>query len=183
MDSRREWQIIEDMIWGRFTVDYNHNHDPKNGQFAESNTKDVTDEYIKSATPGIGSISRESNYKPSKNGGEEEFAETLHNIYGGDITLLTKSEEDGVFTPDYQWRGKLWELKGCSSLNAVNKRLRHGLKQIRTNPGGVIINCKGSFATLEQIEETIRDRLKRSSGLGIDVMIVLNGEFKVLKEK
>ena len=33
MDAIKQWKIVENMIQGRFTTDFNENHDPSNGQF------------------------------------------------------------------------------------------------------------------------------------------------------
>ena len=172
------------MIWGVFSLDYNENHNPDNGQFAESPTTDVTDEYLENARQGEGTISFESGYKRTESGGEEEFAQFIHDTLGGDITHLAVSSVDGVQTPDYIWRGKLWELKGVSSLNAVDRQLQDGLRQTFSNPGGIMINCKGNFASLNEIVSTINNRLQRSSKKQVDVIIVMDGEIKkILREK
>ena len=103
--------------------------------------------------------------------GEERTAQWLHDTFGGDITLLPETNPEGQSNPDYLWNGKLWDLKAPQSLNGINKRLKHGLEQIRLNPGGVAIDIVNTDANLQDIEQVIQNRLRVSAKSDVDVII------------
>lgn len=134
------------------------------------------DEYVKNATPGVGAITQEDGYKPGKHPNEIKTANWLHDVFGGDIVLLNESNESGQKMPDYLWRGKLWDLKNPSSLNAVDDRVRSGLKQILTNPGGIIVDCGDNDLPIDDVVKTIDRRVKRGKIPVVDIMIVSRGE-------
>lgn len=141
----------------------------------------VTMEYFANAKPGVGKLTIENRkeVKPS----ELEYAQMLIDRFGGDITILETASSKGIHgvdTPDYLWRGKLWDLKETISLNGVDKRLQSGIHQIETNPGGVIIvftDKPGVITTDKQIADTIKARARRRSyPQKIDVMVIRNGD-------
>lgn len=186
MDARTEWNLIERMLVG----DFNPHHDPDDGRFTSGggltsrNTSDVTDEYFAKAKPGSGRITKEPGYNDSRHKEEIAFANYLHDTFGGDLVLLNESGIDGQKTPDYRWRGRSWEYKQTSSLGATDDQLRTALKQIRSTPGGVILSYKKVKVPISKIVSVVNNRLARSSGLGVDVMIVVNNKVvRVLREK
>ncbi len=133
--------------------------------------ENVTSEYIINARPRVGSILKEPGIDPIENSNEISVAEYIFNHFGGDIVLLKSNNEEK--RPDYLWNGKLWELKNPSSYSAVNKRLRKGLLQIRSNPGGVIIDLGNNNLELQAVVDEIDDRIRQSKGKGsVDIMIL-----------
>lgn len=145
-------------------------------------SEDVSDEYRLSAKPGDGKITIPKGYNLSKYQDEIETAQLLHESYGGDIELL--AEEANKKTPDYNWRKKLWELKGVSSNTSIDTQLRKALKQISDNPGGVVIDYSAYTSTDADMEHAIIDRLKRSAKTQVDIILLKDGVFtKVLRYK
>lgn len=145
---------------------------------------DVLDEYIKNATPGVGSITFEEGYKPGKHQSEIKTAQWLHETFGGDIVLLNESTVDGKKVPDYQWRGKLWDLKNTTTAKSADSAVRGGLKQIAENPGGIILDYEDNEILIENVEEIVEDRVLRGKNPTVDIMIVSRGEaVKILRYK
>lgn len=142
-----------------------------------SRVKDVKNEYEEKATPGKGSILYDPGYEIGKHRDEIAIAEWLLASFGGDIRLLAEDEERKVKTPDYEWNGDLWELKSKSSINAIDAGVRLATKQIASNPGGIIIDCRASNLTIsdsEKIVSTISNRLSRSGMQTVDVIILFD---------
>lgn len=140
---------------------------------------DVTNEYLEKATPGEGTITRDENYDENSNKTEIEFATWLHDNLGGNIHLLTESKEEGVKTPDYNWNGKLWDLKTVSTEKAADSAIRKGLKQIAENPGGVILNYEDRKVSLDELKKIIDRRMSYYDNQEIDIIVI--SEQKVLK--
>lgn len=67
----------------------------------------------------------------------------LQKTFGSGIKLLTEADKRNVKTQDFLWRGKAWELKGPTTVKAVEKAMRGAIKQIKDNPGGIILDLKG----------------------------------------
>lgn len=144
----------------------------------------VTDEYEKTATPGQGAVEYDAGYKIGKHQEEIKIANWLHDKYGGDIKLLNESDEFGVKMPDYNWRGKLWELKTTSTANATDNAVRKSIKQIQKNPGGIILDYGDRDIDVDALLSVISKRVVRSNLEGIDVMILSKGTaVKILRYK
>ena len=104
----------------------------------------------------------------------------LHNAFGGDITLLTEINEQMVKTADFLWRGKLWDLKTVTTEKAANFAVRKGLKQIRENPGGIILDYRGNAVDLSKLAEVIAKRLQWRHDLTvIDIIRILDDGTRV----
>lgn len=145
---------------------------------------DYSSEYIENSTPGKGKIEFETGYIKADNQNEIDTAQWIHDTYGGDIKLLKESTEIGVKMPDYEWNGKLWDLKNTTTAKAANSALRHGLKQIKDNPGGIILNYKDNDFSLSELEDVINKRLSASAGYTVDIIIVKNGKtVKIIRYK
>ena len=145
---------------------------------------DVLNEYIQNATPGAGAITYEDGYKPGKHANEIKTANWLRDVFGCDIVLLNETNIDGQKMPDYLWRGKLWELKNPSTVNAADNRLRDGLKQILPNPGGIILDYGESDVSIEDVLKVADDRVPRGNLPAVDIMIVSKGNaVKIMRYK
>lgn len=146
-------------------------------------TENVTEEYVKSARPGEGSISYADGYKIKGHQDEVDTANWLHQTFGGDVILLTESSERGVKMPDYIWRKAKWELKSVHSVNGADKSLQHAIKQIQDDPGGVILNLLEEL-DMPTVERQILGRFLRSDIQMLDVMILYKGNIvKIIRHK
>lgn len=149
----------------------------------EASAEDVTRAYQMTATPGIGKVEYDDGYRVSGHQSEIATADWLRNTFGGDVTVLKEANTYKEKTPDYLWRGKLWELKEPSTINAADKALQHAIKQIRENPGGVILNLADDM-DMDVLERQLFSRFFRSSLDDLELMILKDGELlKYLKYK
>lgn len=147
--------------------------------------KDVLAGYINKATPGQGLITYDFDYKIGKHKEEIRIADWLHDTFGGDIALLTESTVKGEKRADYLWNGKLWDLKSVTTEKAANTALKRGLAQIKTNPGGIILDYGEIDFSMTQLQTVIDKRMQwLAEGSGADVMIVSRGKaVKILRYK
>lgn len=136
----------------------------------------VTGQYTRTATPGKGEITYGAGYVAKKHSAEISTAKFLHDTFGGDIELLPEASEFGVKTPDYRWRGKMWELKTISSVKAADAAMRSALKQIQADPGGVILDCGTYEIAVEELREAVISRFKRTGLNSLDVMVLTQGQ-------
>lgn len=144
---------------------------------------DVTEEYLDAATPGEGTVSHEDGYKIKGHRTEIEMADWIHRTFGGDIKLLKESNEKNQETPDFIWNPKMWELKGATSINGADKLLQHAIKQIRNNPGGVVMNILEDV-DMSKLEAQLTRRFLRSNIVALDLMLLSKGKLvKVLRYK
>lgn len=141
--------------------------------------KDVTSEYLDSATPGNGQIVYANGYNNSIHVQETKTAQWLHAVLGGDIKLLNESNISGVKRADYLWKNRLWDLKSVSSPSSADSALRSGIKQIFGNPGGIILDYGKTDINLDSVVSIVSRRMMRSKRISADVMIVSNN--KILK--
>ncbi len=139
---------------------------------------DVTEEYLRSATPAQGTVICEDGYKVKVHQSEISMANWLYRTFGGDIKLLNESKEPGDKTPDFLWNGRYWELKGVTTKNSVDRAVREAAKQIQAYPGGVILDVTASDLSIEEIEDTIGQRVKRIALDSVDVLIISRKSLK-----
>ena len=139
---------------------------------------EATQEYVDSATPGNGEIYFDEGYSKADHADEISTAEWIKEHIGGDIQLLKESNTEGVKRPDYLWRGKLWDQKTSSTAKSANAAIRKGLKQIRENPGGVILdfNINKNDVQWDALLSVVDERMQWYRGeVPIDILIVPNG--------
>lgn len=138
---------------------------------------DVTQEYLDAATPGQGAVTYDETFDKGRHQAEVSFAKWLHKMFGGDIRLLDEVNKDKVQTPDYIWRGKLWDLKTATTEKSANSAIRHGLRQIWNNPGGIILDYRGKQIDLSVLQNVIQKRLWWTENYpGMDIMVVLGDD-------
>lgn len=135
---------------------------------------DVKSEYLKSATPGIGFIKQDTNYDLVRHADEIKTAQWLHKNLGGDIVLLNEVNTYKAMTPDYLWNGKMWDLKTASTEKSANSAIRHGLKQIQENPGGIILNYEENEISVDLLKEILQKRLNASATQNVDIVVLAN---------
>lgn len=144
----------------------------------EGGATDVLGEYLRTATPGRGSITYDEGYNRTRHAAEIKTAQWLHDTLGGDIVLL--QETGGLFekTPDFLWRNKGWELKSTTTEKSADSALRSALKQIQDNPGGVILNYNDNDIEIDAVLDTVKRRLIRQEQCNADILIVNRNELK-----
>ena len=144
---------------------------------------DVTQGYLDTATPGKGTITYDTDFDQSRHQAEVNFSKWLHKMFGGDIHLLDEVNKDKVQTPDYIWHGKLWDLKTATTEKAADAAIRHGLKQINRNPGGIFLDYRGRMIDLGKLQ-SITSRMRHSNADSVDIVVILSDEIaKVFRYK
>lgn len=119
----------------------------------------------------------ENGYSISGHVNEFRIAGWLHDNLGGDIKLLKEADVVCKKMPDYIWRGKMWDLKNTTTEKAANSAIRHGLKQIAENPGGIILDYS-DIETLSEglLWEIIEKRMEWSRmESDVDILVLLKG--------
>lgn len=153
-------------------------------QFGNFKYQNVTPQYFGQAKPGTGGIHYQENYNRKKHVDEINVAQLINDKFGGDITLLNEIKQSGIKTPDFLWEDKLWELKTVTTEKAADSALRTGLKQIKDNPGGVILDYRNQKVSLEEIEKVVDGRMRRGIKEDTDIMIILkDSKIKVYRYK
>lgn len=143
-------------------------------------------EYMHESARYKGNIIYEEGYKKSKHKREVQCAELLHKKYGGKIKLLKEKNKKNEYTPDYEWRGKLWEHKSASSLNSIDKQVKKGIHQIEKKPGGLIIELSNDCnLPLEEINACIEHRLERTAkNMRLDVIVMRDNKIiNIMRKK
>lgn len=190
-EGRTPEEKINSMRRAQYAEDKERINEQKRAAYAERKEKkqsstiiDITQEYFSSAHPGIGNIVFDKGYDKQRHVNEIITAQWIHDTFGGDITLQAESLLSGEKTADYRWNGKLWDLKNTSSEKAADSALRKGLKQINTNPGGIILDYGNKMPDIEKLDKIIESRMKRSSPLVADVIIKSeNNVIKIIRHK
>jgi hypothetical protein len=143
----------------------------------------VTAEYLKRAKPGEGKVVYEPGYVRKKHDAEISMADWMLKTLGGEIHLLPESTEEGQEMPDFNWNGKLWELKTLesSTYRKTDKRIQKANSQISPNRGGIILDYSKSELDLETALDYIQRSAKTRIRERTDIMAVKNGAFSVLR--
>lgn len=141
-----------------------------------STGRDVTKQYLKDATPGRGNIDKEKGFKEKERIKEAATAKLLHKLLGGDIVL--KEERPGQKNPDYEWLGSLWDLKSTSTSKSANSAIRAGLKQIKDNPGGIILNFGNRIIDMDSLLKVIDKRMKWYPEDSADIIIISGNKIR-----
>lgn len=149
----------------------------------------ITREYMETARPGEGLIEYEPGFfsDPKNQHIEEQRAALwLKATFGGDILLLADNSD--ILTPDYLWRGKLWDLKQPTTEkpNTIDNRIAHGVKQIFEAPrpekaGGLILDFSNSPLTFSQAETIALEKAEKRKKGPFDLMICKDGAFSVYR--
>lgn len=146
--------------------------------------QDVTASYYGYAAPGKGTIEKDTGYKEALHVEEVDMAKFLKGRFGGDIRLLKEVNEDKVKTPDFMWNGKMWDLKTVTTEKSADTAVRKGLKQIKENPGGIVLDYRGKDISEEGVRKVIDSRMKRGYEKDTDIMVIFGGDkIKVYRYK
>lgn len=149
---------------------------------AKKEPENVLPEYLRTATPGKGSITYDTGYDVRRHTEEIKTAQWLHDNLGGDIVLLGESNVTGKKTPDYIWRGHMWDLKTLSNETAANSAIRHGLQQIRETPGGIILDLRNTHFSMSKLESVIAKRMQwNQMDKDVDILILSKNNLAAAK--
>ena len=127
--------------------------------------KNVTKDYFKEAIPGIGTIqAEEAYYKKNDHDAEIENSRWILEKFGGNIQLITEPETRKI--ADYEWDGSYWELKSPegSGKRTISNQFNSALKQIKLNPGGLILETKDlqmGLSNDQLIKECANEMIKK----------------------
>ena len=141
----------------------------------------VLPEYLRTASPGVGSITYDTGYDMVRHADEVKTAQWLHDHLGGNIVLLNEVNNYKAMTPDYIWNGKMWDLKTASTEKSANSAVRHGLKQIQENPGGIILNYGQNIISADLLKDVLRKRLTASATQDVDILVICKDELLMVQ--
>lgn len=149
----------------------------------DNENDDVTTEYLKNASPGVGNFSENPGFE-DKNG-ERKTGEWLFKTFGGDIELLAEDNPEGESNPDYYWRKKYWDLKSLESTKeqTIEKRIRHGIAQIKKDPGGIIVDFTRSGLDFDSALQIARRYGNKRAKQSIDIIVRKGDMYKVIRVK
>ena len=135
--------------------------------------KDVTKEYFDNSTKFKGNIDYESNSLFMRSNNEKLIAEILFSNFGGDIFLIDERlhNNEGLI-PDAIWLENYWEFKNPTTYNAIDLRTKKGIKQIKDNPGGIVLYINNDLDINKSIE-TVHKRIINSDNLSFELDIIM----------
>lgn len=147
--------------------------------------EDVKEEYFKRVSNKSGKVTIEENVRIKYEKEAIKTAETLSEFFGEEIIVLEESKINGIKNPDYLWRGKNWEQKKVSSVKAIDTTLRNAMKQIKDNPGGIVLDISDVDGNLNDIYAAIADRIRRRSyDNPLDIILIENSKIvSILRHK
>lgn len=168
-------------------IKYAQNKDQINAQKREAYKKqksifsdlldyyNVTKEYYQKSTPKIGDFIFEG--RKFKNREKDNMA-LIYETFGGDISAPIENNTPGIKNPDFVWKKKYWEEQEPVSRtkNAIDNNIHEAIKQIRKNPGGIVLDIGDSEMSEKDVHEAIMHRLRRSADFDCDVMVIRNGQ-------
>lgn len=143
---------------------------------------EVTAQYLNEATPRKGKIIFDDGYKKNNHLQEIEVANIIFNRFGGDIRLVNEVDADYIKNPDYLWNNKYWDLKTVTTEKSADSAIRKGLKQIRNNPGGIILDYRTRDVDHNRLMDVIDNRMRRSN-VDSDIMIILDNDIRIYRFK
>jgi len=161
----------------------NEEYDRKTGLYDKVNNSFVTGEYRYKMKPGTGKVTREKGFIEKDHENEIKGAKWLNKTFGGDVIIRAESKEDNQVSADYEWRGKLWDLKcpSSSAYGTIEKRIRHGLIQIEDNPGGLLLDFTDSKLDISSAKNMTNEILEKRAKRGLDVIVKKDDLFEVIR--
>ena len=103
---------------------------------------------------------------------EFEMGRWLYKTFGGEIII--REERKDQLNPDYLWNGRFWDLKTISSEKAADAAVRKGIKQIRKNPGGIIIDGRSKGLNRGLLVSIIENRVRQKRYGSLDIIIIFD---------
>ncbi|MEG0403799.1 MAG: phage minor capsid protein [Anaerorhabdus sp.] len=135
----------------------------------------IKDEFIKNGTPGIGKIILDDGLNLKTHKHEVSIANLILEKFGGNILVQKEKNKPGEYSADYLWNMKLWELKGLSGKNNVEKNIQKAIKQVSLNPGGLIFDIFNDEITGDIVKNLIKKRLSKKE-TNLIIILLRNSE-------
>lgn len=146
--------------------------------------ENVTNKFMKGSEPAVGTIRADIGYYEG-NPHEDELTHSkwLLKTFGGNIDLI--SEKNNQKNPDYIWDGVEWELKSPigNGKRTISNQINAAEKQIRNNPGGLILDCSNLNHRKSELQNIITNELRKKSFHGYVIIKCKNDLIAVLKIK
>lgn len=125
---------------------------------------DVTDEYLNEVRPKRNQIKKDKGFIERDHEHENAVVKFLYDKFGGKFRQIQEIYAvEHIKFPDFKWRGKFWEIKKVTSLNAIDNGCRKALRQINKN-GGIVLDIHNTSLADSDILNQVAYRLKRSGG-------------------
>ena len=151
---------------------------------ARGTLNDISDEFLKNLSLNSREITYDNQYNKNSHKEETFIGKWLYETFGGTIHHIDETNVYGRKSADYLWNDELWDLKTISSEKAVDSALRHGIKQIKSNPGGIILWDIYDNLDTQEILQRAQYRLLRSARIDMKI-ILLHGKkrYKIYQYK
>ena len=151
------------------------------GKAATRAATDVTDKYLRKATPRKGKVTFDRDLNQEKAKTEITMARWLRDTFGGDVQVRQEIDTtEGIKYSDYLWNGRRWELKSPTRMKSPDRILETALEQIKKNPGGIILDYQSEDFNLDRVINGARARMEHS-GFNADLMIMHKGKLICVK--
>ena len=105
----------------------------------------------------------------------------MHRKFGGNIILINEKNTPHIANPDYVWLENYWDLKNVTTEKACDHAIRHGLKQISDNPGGIILKFESNDINLDDAIKVIEKRMTRKGSIDVPADIILIKDDKIVR--
>lgn len=168
-------------------------------QIQNSNFRDVTKEWLDSATPNSHIVEELNEY--TKEGiiykvdgkhvimdytsKEKQIAQLLENTFGGDIKMVPRVNNPlGVSTPDYLYDGKAYDLK-CISGNSKNTLYNAVSKKKKQSPNFIFDITESRLTEAEILDQIGRLYTSKHTTWIEEIIVVKKGKVKnvIVKKK
>ena len=150
------------------------------------NIKEVTNEYSRMSTPGIGTIVLDIDAEEW----DKTTAKWIFDIFGGNIHCLKADSKIGKM-PDSRWNNCYWEFKKPTSRNAIGDRMKKGLRQIaetlkreeREEKRGLLIDISDVNISYEDAVDKVLREMNDRCHHETDVIVKFGNDYKVFRKK
>jgi hypothetical protein len=129
-----------------------------------------------------GGVFLDTRLKIGRHKAEIAMAHWLYENFGGSIRVINDQKGVAKKNPDYLWNGKYWDLKTISNEKAADGAIRHGVKQIKENPGGLILDYAGATLDKSKLIEIMDNRVRRHPENAIRIIVVRDGKLAIDKK-
>ena len=174
-------EVIEDMDYPQWAE---WRKEQTKERYSDYNEEDWDYEYTTNryrSKQGKGTLLYDNGFKKKqKNAPERAMAKWLSDHIGGIIRVKKESEVEGIKSPDYLWNGRRWDLKCPTTTTAAKSAIKSGLKQIKPNPGGIILNYGNNTFNPAEVEKTM-DRLLQHLNHPVEVIVISNDRVVLAK--
>lgn len=160
---------------------------PEVGKNSRSVPKDVTAEYLRSATPGSHKVRNLRSYAVAGvtytvdghhvvldySPHEKKIAELLEEKLGGEIFMVPRvNDPPGISTPDYLFRGKEYDLKTIGAGAGANT-IYNRIKKARRQAQNFVVDVTKAALEDEVVDEQIKKIYRMNETLFVEEIIII----------